>query len=239
MAGAKRILLLTTTARDLDAFVAASEKLSLLPVIGAPAGLRLPPLLRDEAIDLDFTTRDSVLHIVESAQREAFAAIVAIDEQPATIAARAASMMGLACHPPKAADVCADREMLVTRLRENGVASASDIAGTLHVSALMTNGSAQRFVLTADIGGSIGEDVARDATALFKRAAEILQLGSGVAHFDMARNPLTITNVSLAASRPWTGILRFKIPLVDEEVTWPEAVIRNALALDVRRLYPA
>src|SRR5438270_2240753 len=97
----KRILLLTSSSRDVDNYIDACEKLSLEPMIGAPAGVRLPPLLREAALDLDFGTRDTVLKIVTETQDDPVAAIIPIDEAPTVIAARAASMLGLAGPRPK------------------------------------------------------------------------------------------------------------------------------------------
>jgi hypothetical protein len=230
---AKRILLLTTTSRDLDSFASATEKLSLAPVIGAPAGLRLPPLLRDEALELDFTTRDSVLRIVDAAQHDPFAAIIAIDEPPTTIAARAASMMGLACHPPKAADACADPSSLRGKLESAAIPYTADTAHAVSYSALITGGRLRKLV-------SAVHDAVPAAAYLFSRAVTALDLRHGPLHAGIAFAPApAITAISIAAAQDWTSSLKFAIPLVDDDVSWPEAVIRNALALDIGRLYLA
>src|SRR4051812_45164060 len=98
----KRILLLTSSTRDLEPYVEACEKLGLIPIIGAPGGVRLSPLLRESALELDFSTRDTVLKVVTDTQDDPLAAIIAIDEAPTAIAARAASMLGLSGPTPKA-----------------------------------------------------------------------------------------------------------------------------------------
>lgn len=230
---AKRILLLTTTSRDLDAFALAAEKLSLAPVIGAPAGLRIPPLLRDEALELDFTTRDSVLRIVEAAQHDPFAAIIAIDEPPTTIAARAASMMGLPCHPPKAADACADPAQLRAKLESAATPYTTDPTHAHRYSALIADGRLRKLVSPA-------HDEITAAAYLFSRAITALDLRDGPMHASIAVAPApAISAISIAAAQEWTSTLKFTIPLVDDDVSWPEAVIRNALALDIRRLYLA
>lgn len=234
----KRILLLTSSARDLDPYVDACEKLSLVPVIGSPAGTRLPPLLREDALELDFTTRDSVLKIVSETQDDPVAAVIAIDEAPTAIAARAASMMGLPCHPPKAADACLDHDELHRILATAGVAASSSQHS--HVIAVLAN--ERRLRICSTCIGSITQEAPTPpvpVTEVIQNAFRALDLRHGPAHVEVApeHNAWAIASISLAAAHPFTEVVRFSIPLVDDDISWPEAVIRNALGLDISRLY--
>jgi Lon protease-like protein len=235
---AKRILLLASSARDLDPYVAACEKLSLSAVAGVPTGARLPPLLRDSALDLDFTTRDSVLKIVTETQADPVAAIIAIDEEPTTIAARAASMMGLSCHPPKAADACLDQAELQRILRCEGV----PVSTSQHSQVLAVLVSDRKLRVCLSCVSSLAQAVSTPpapVTDTLVRAFRALGLQHGPAHVEVApeRDDWAIVGISLASAHPFTELVRFKIPLVDEDVSWPEAVIRNALGLDISRLH--
>jgi hypothetical protein len=235
---AKRILLLTSSARDLEPYIAACEKLSLVPVIGAPTGVRLPPLLREDALELDFTTRDSVLKIVSETESDPVAAIIAIDEAPTPIAARAASMMGLACHPPKTADACLDPDELRRALQSAGVPVSSSQES--QVLAMLV--SDRRLRVCLGCVGSLKQAIATPATPVtevLQTASRALDLRHGPAHVEVVAEQDTwaVVSVSLAAAHPFTDALRFKIPLVDDDVSWPEAVIRNALGLDISRLH--
>jgi hypothetical protein len=234
----KRILLLTSSARDLDPYVEACEKLALTPVIGAPPGTRLPPLLRDEALELDFSTRDSVLKIVTETQDDPVAAVIAIDEAPTAIAARAASMMGLPCHPPKAADACLDHDELHRILEAAGVAASA----SQHSQVLAVLVNDRKLRVCVSTVGSLKQAVATPSTPVtdvLASAFRALDLRHGPAHVEVVaqRDTWCIASMSLAAAHPFTELVRFTIPLVDDDVSWPEAVIRNALGLDISRLY--
>src|SRR5512133_2254969 len=117
MAEAKRVLILTPTAELANAFCPPAEKLALSLTLGcgdASGDLRL-----------DFSTRDAALSVVAHAEREPFAGVVAVTDETAPVAARAASMLGLRFHTPKAADSCRGKELLARRLEAAGIVSAS------------------------------------------------------------------------------------------------------------------
>jgi hypothetical protein len=233
----KRILLLTSSSRDLDSYIDACEKLSLQPVAGAPAGVRLPPLVRDDSLELDFGTRDTVLKIVTETQDNPLAAIIAIDEAPTAIAARAASMLGLSGPTPKAADACLDHDELHRVLRDAGVAVSSSQHSQLL--AVLVNDRKLRVCMSTV--GSLKQAVNTPSvpvTEVLQDAFRALDVRHGPAHVEVAaeRDAWSIVSMSLAAAHPFTEMVRFKIPLVDDDVSWPEAVIRNALGLDLSRL---
>lgn len=233
----KRILLLTSSSRDLDDYIDACEKLSLEPLVGAPAGVRLPPLLRDDALELDFGTRDTVLKIVTETQDNPIAAIISIDEAPTAIGARAASMLGLSGPTPKAADACLDHDELHRVLIAAGVAVSSSQHSQLL--AVLVNDRKLRVCMSTV--GSLKQAVntpAMPVTEVLQDAFRALDVRHGPAHVEVAaeRDTWSVVSISLAAAHPFTEMVRFKIPLVDDDVSWPEAVIRNALGLDLSRL---
>jgi hypothetical protein len=235
---AKRILLLTSSARDLDPYIDACDKLALAPVIGAPMGVRLPPLLRESALELDFSTRDSVLKIVTETQDDPVAAIIPINEMPTPIAARAASMLGLAGPTPKAADACIDHDELHRVLADAGVAAST----SQHSQVLAVLVNERKLRVCVSTVGSIKQAVttpAEPVTEVLSTAFRALDVKHGPAHVEVAaeRDSWAIVSISLAASHPFTEQVRFKIPLVDDDISWPEAVIRNALGLDLSRLH--
>jgi hypothetical protein len=235
---AKRILLLTSSARDLDTYIAAAEKLSLVAVVGSPPTVRLPPLLRETALDLDFSTRDSVLKIVTETQDDPVAAIVSIDEAPTPIAARAASMMGLACHPPKAADACLEHDTLHRVLADAGV----PVSSSQHSQVIAVLVNDRKLRVCVSTVGSLKQAMTTPATPVTEvlaAACRALDLRHGPAHFEVSADTdvWSIASISLAATHPFTELVRFKIPLVDDDISWPEAVIRNALGLDISRLH--
>jgi hypothetical protein len=235
---AKRILLLTSSARDLDNYVAAAEKLSLIPIIGSPRTARMPPLLRESALDLDFSTRDSVLKIVTDTQDDPVAAIIPIDEATTPIAMRAASMLGLACHPPKAADACLEHDTLHRLLADAGVPATS----SQHSQVLAVLVNQRKLRVCVSTVGSLKQAMTTPATPVTEvlaAACRALDLRHGPAHFEVSADTdaWSIESISLAAAHPFTELVRFKIPLVDDDISWPEAVIRNALGLDISRLH--
>jgi hypothetical protein len=234
----KRILLLTSSARDLDPYVDACEKLGLVPIVGAPRTVRLPPLLRESVLELDFTTRDSVLQIVTGTQHDPVAAVIALDEAPTPIAARAASMMGLASHPPKAADACLDHTDLQRILQAAGV----PVSASQHSQVLAVLVNERKLRVCISTVASLKQAITTPSTPVtevLQQAAHALDLRHGPAHVEVAAEAdnWAISSISLAATHPFTELVRFKIPLVDDDISWPEAVIRNALGLDISRLH--
>ena len=104
-------------------FAAAAEKLDLK----VRWGVDLPAPLAEEwkvALALDF--RDSaaaVRALIALAQREPLAAVIALDDAAAVIAAEAAAHLGLAHNSPSAALAARDKLIMRERLRAGGVQS--------------------------------------------------------------------------------------------------------------------
>lgn len=229
MSEAKRILVLAATAEQSARLRDAAEKLALEVILGCA----------DETgtLQLNFATRDSALHIVEYVHENPVVAIIPIGDVAAPAAARAASMIGISYHSPKAADACSDKKRLHARLHAASIETGDVTAITLEC--VMANG---KLRLLASIRGN-------EVTALFssedqKKIVDILK--NFVAKFGVKHGPVrlelssefTVVDVSLACpTEPTTDILRFRIPLVDQDLSYEEVIIRNALELDISRVH--
>lgn len=238
----KRILLLTTDfdRRDTLPFLEAAEKLGLLPIIGTERvdHIRLP--WREDALTLRFDTRDTVLSIIDYAQPNPVAAVVPLDGRPVTVAARAGSMLGLCWHPPKAADACTEPETFAARMSTAGIGltdkpsmlvSAFMDAGRIRVLGVFDARDPERTLpLTSETGQRL--------LAGLRQFAEALALRHGPFNvtLDIDEHALRVAGVSLAASTP-TWRHRYKIPLVDEDMSYAEVALRNALELDISRVF--
>lgn len=245
MPEAKRILVLAEAAEETDAFRPVAEKLALDLLIGSADG-------RGD-MKLDFDKRESALRIVEFAQERPLAAIIPVGDVTAPVAARSASMLGLQFHTPKAADACRDKRRLQTRLEAVGlpvsVAGASGTklaAGRLTVICAMFERQL-RALAVFDGEDAVPRPFAKLTSAdqqaivvLLRRLIPALGLKHGPVILRLARQAsiLSICDVS-DSYLPGTHLpeLHFRIPLVDEDISFPEFLVRNALGLDTARLY--
>ena len=119
----KRVLLLTTTTGyQTRAFVEAAERMGLEVAFGSDRCHVLDDPWQDGALALRFEDAvDSAWTIVEYARTRPVSAIVALGDRPTPTAARACRALGLAHHPPEAADFCRDKYRSRERLRDAGL----------------------------------------------------------------------------------------------------------------------
>lgn len=240
MAEAKRILVLAHTAADANRFRSVAEKLAL--------ELMLACSHDSASMRLDFDSRDSALRIVEFAHQQPVAAVIPVHDAAAPVAARACSMLGLPSHTPKAADACKDKALLKRKLvahelaPETGTGSPETLL-VLRLTCIMSD-SRLRVLAMHDataLRSSLSE-VPTDTRERIVRALRIiigaLGLKHGPVHVRLAAgSTVTVEDVSLGAATTDTAGLLFRIPLVEQAMTFEEVVVRNALSLDVGRIY--
>ncbi len=237
----QRLLVLTPGAdQQNQAFLDAAAKLQLEVVFGSECPQELPPQFRESALPLRFDDRDSILRIVEYAMQHPLAAMVSVGDAPLSIASRAASMLGLPCHPPHAADAMADSD----RLRAAGIVPSATTAVT--ADALVDGGKLRVFALF-----DWDEDIAVTPTrrppelqiAMVKKlqsAVQSLGLRHGPLHAHIALRdgePVLSSLAARAIRAPASRALRFRIPLIAAEMSLEEFVVRLALGNDLSRIF--
>ncbi|MGH9557137.1 MAG: hypothetical protein ACRD2Y_15070, partial [Terriglobales bacterium] len=119
----QRLLLLsTTTGYQMRSFVEAAGKLGLAVALGTDRCHVLEDPWQDGALPLHFEDAEgSARQIVEYARVNPVHAIVSVGDRPTPTAARACRELGLAGHPPLAADICRDKFLFRERLRTAGL----------------------------------------------------------------------------------------------------------------------
>ncbi len=231
MPEAKRILVLAPHASVTTRLREAADKLALETVLGCSDD--------SGALKIDFSVRDSALQIVDFVHQNPVAAIIPVGDETAPAAARGASMIGIPFHTPRAADACLDKKSLHPRLQAAGIATADLSATTLEC--IVSNGKLR--VLASVLGSDVKppEALPREDQ---KKIVEILkQMGAtfGLKHGPVRvelSNDIAVVDVSLSCQAPpATDGLRFKIPLVDQDLSYEEVIIRNALELDISRVH--
>lgn len=256
MAEAKRILFLSCTESLAQTFCIAAEKLGLEPLRACADG--------SGSLQVDFDKRDSALSIVHFAQENPIAGIVAIGDVAAPVANRAAGMLGLPSHAPRAADTCRDKELLRTRLEAAGLKVASPderrpTAGKVQLSvnresppqshnsitclALMASARVRVIAAITDVPvtpSSLPSMLQQQISDVLRRLIPAIGLRHGPIRVEMmpqAQN-FELADVSVAVvPDPRNALLRFHIPLVDDDLSFEELIIRNALDLDTSRAY--
>jgi hypothetical protein len=227
----KRVLLLATNTAGHEAFAAAAGKLGLELISGTEDC--------EGGLTLDFNTRDSALRIVQYAMDRPLAAIVVGDERPLPVAARAASMLGLPFHPPKTGDALRDRKRLDVGLHAAGLElaevgkTAIEVAGVMTESKLRVLGIFDQQRVIANLDAEARERL----PDLLRSIIKSLSLTSGPVYVAATANLSAVTNVSAVVPRDLASALRFRIPLVDEDISWQELLIRHALGMDISRAY--
>ena len=245
----KRILVLAATADETDQLRAAADKLALEMILGCA----------DDAgtLRLNFSTRDSALHIVEYVQQNPVVAIIPVGDEPTPSAARAASMIGLPFHPPRAADACSNKAALRRKLSTPDLITiGASAASELRIQCIMTAGKLRVLaaiegcpILGRAKGGdvdfpsppvtfkSLPPEIQSITIEWLQKLIPTLGLKHGPVNVDFSTrsNSLSVTNVSLCYSP--TDALHFRIPLVDSDISYAEVIIRNALDLDTSRIH--
>jgi hypothetical protein len=238
---AKRILVLSEIAPGIEPFRKAAEKLSLELVLGCEDSFG--------SLQLDFKSRDSALAVVDFAQQTPFAAIIAVGDKTGSVAARAASMLGLPFHTPRAADLCRNKAALRTKLETLGLATAdahdsatsTELLLTLHV--LMNGGRARVIAAVCNTTlapSSLPSNLQEQISDGLRRVIPAVGLKHGPVRLDIigSEDALTVLDLSMCVIPDRrNALLRFHIPLVDENVSFEELIIRNALDLDTTRAY--
>jgi hypothetical protein len=242
MAEAKRVMVLTPSAATAQTFNAPAQKLALELVLGCGDATG--------TLQLNFNTRDAALAVVTYAQQVPFAAIVAVSDETAAVAARAASMLGLPFHTPKAGDACHDKQLLARKLQTSGVMpklndAERQITDAITLECLMTHGHLRALaafdrrspspLLPASL---LGAEI-KSVSEILGLIVTVLGLKHGPVQFTFLRisGRLEVTNVSCSyVPRSHTSGMRFRIPLVDQEVSFEELILRNALDLDTSRI---
>jgi hypothetical protein len=94
-------------------------------------------------------------------------------------------------------------------------------------------------VLGAVENGIVVSDAPRHALEGVARAARTIGLSSGPlwAHLRVAGEEVWILDLTPAIPLHKLGVLQFRIPLVDEEISLPEFILRHALGMDISRVY--
>lgn len=236
MSEAKRILALAATSSDVDRFRDVAGKLALELLVACSDD--------SAALRLNFDSRDSALRIVEFAHQQPLAAVLALSDDAVPVAARACSMLGLPFHTPKAADACKDKALLIRTLAAHHLVAepAADAPDLLFLAAMMSE-SRLRVLAVSDTAGRVFA-LSDFQSALRERIVGVLRamipalgLKHGPVHVALAAATACVQDVSLACSGGRADNLHFRIPLVDQDMSFEEVVVRNALGLDMSRVY--
>ena len=244
---AKRLLLLACDTRQVSEFVAAADKLGLEIVFGSEEP--------GAPLELRFSQRDSALRIVEYAMDYPLAGIIAVDDAAAAVAGRAGSMLGLPYHPPRAGDALGDKERLQLRLEAAGLATPNVSAGDTAYATIgvMTLGTLRVFaILNAAAPGAtlprLDSILLNGITDTLRTVIRTVGLRHGPVYVELAAAPadperpekpagLAVRSVSAAIHAGYARSLSFRIPLVDENISLEELLIRNALGMDISRIF--
>jgi len=116
------LVLATTTGYQTRSFGEAAERLGVELVFATDRCDMIDDPWRDGAVPIRSYDEDrSVASIVELARVRPIDGILVVGDRPTVIAARAAQALGLPGHPPEAAAIARNKEMMRTRLRDAGL----------------------------------------------------------------------------------------------------------------------
>src|SRR3954466_9631435 len=119
---ARVLILATTTGYQTRAFGDAAERLGVELVFATDRCRVIDDPWRDQAIPIRFSDEDqSVTAVLDAVRFRPIDGVLAVGDRPTVIAARVAERLGLAGHPPAAAEVARDKERLRGRLRDAGL----------------------------------------------------------------------------------------------------------------------
>jgi len=230
----QRILILSTRTVDAEPYTRAADKLGLIVVLGTEDGEE--PSLRPR-----FAQRESALEILQYALQYPLSAVVAADGAAAPTCARAASMIGLKWHSPRAADMCADKTALYLKLTLAGLFTPKPAeapnACELGIAAILQDATLR--VLSAVALGSPLPEVPKNVFQTVLMAAREIRLSHGPVFARVCVADQSISVLDLAAIIPadYGQQLTFRIPLVDDNIFLAEVVVRHALGMDISRIY--
>src|SRR6185295_1965906 len=116
------LLLATTTGYQTRSFGEAAARLGVELVFATDRCDMIDDPWRDAAIPIRFYDEDrSVASILESARLRPIDGLLVVGDRPTVIAARVAHALGLPGHPPEAAAIARNKEMMRMRLRDAGL----------------------------------------------------------------------------------------------------------------------
>ena len=126
------LLLATTTGYQTRSFGEAAARQGVELVFATDRCEMIDDPWRDGAIPIRFYDEDrSVTSIVESARRLPIDGILVVGDRPTVIGARVAQALGLPGHPPEAAAIARNKEMMRRRLRDAGLPVPAFIRTTI------------------------------------------------------------------------------------------------------------
>lgn len=235
-----RIMILSTSLHAAQPFLEAARRVNVTAVLGLDESVTPPaPGLISELLPLQLGTRDSALAVAQFAFVHPLVAVLAADERSAPSAARALSILGLATHAPKACDACLDKFRLRQKLSHAGFPVpllGDESAPAADLIALLDDG---RMRVLATRSGSGPADLPRTALETVWRATRLLLLRQGPLY---ARLTLAgenqLLDLSPAIPSAFLESLRFRLPLVEEDMSLAEVVTRHTLKLDISRIHP-
>jgi len=227
-------LILASKAVDAQPYTAVASKLGIAAVLGT--GDSSQPFL-----SLNFAQRESALDIVQYASEHPLSAMVAVDEAAAPACARAAGMLGLRWHPPRAADACADKNLLREKLGAAGIITFS-LAPAAERYACGVAAIAQAGKLRVLGVVPMESQPAAERSLVFqtvRRAVHAAGLSYGPvsARLEVAGEKVSILDLAPVIPVAFEDQLHFRIPLVDDDVSLCEVVLRHALGMDISRVY--
>jgi hypothetical protein len=225
---------LATKPADAQPYTAAANKLGIATVLGTEDG-------NQPFLSLHFACRESALEIVQYALEHPLSAIVAASEAAAPACARAASMLGLRWHPPRAADACVEKPILCQRLSAAGIITSSlGMAPEVRKCGLAAISQAGKLRVL-DVVPPESEPLAGLSLVFetVRRAVHAAGLSYGPlsARLDVAGKNVSVLDLSPVIPAAYGDQLRFRIPLVDDNVSLAEVVLRHALGMDISRVY--
>jgi hypothetical protein len=150
-------------------------------------------------------------------------------------------MMGLRGNPPKAADACLDKFALRQMLSNAGLRTPllgdAPPGRELGVAAIL-DGSRMRVLGVVEDARSVS-DTPRSALECIPRAARAVGLSCGPiwAHLRVAGEETWFLDLGPSIPPRDAEALQFRIPLVDEDVSLAEVILRHALGMDLARVY--
>src|SRR4029077_17090080 len=116
------LLLATTTGYQTRSFGEAAARLGVELVFATDRCEMIDDPWRDGAIPIRFYDEErSVASILEAARVHPLDGILVVGDRPPVIAARVAQALGLPGHPPEAAAIARNKEMMRARLRDAGL----------------------------------------------------------------------------------------------------------------------
>jgi hypothetical protein len=233
------LLILAGNAAAAEPYAAAATKLRTDFLLGLEkSSVETAPPTAAGVLSLQFAQREAALEILEFGLKTCLSAIVAADLRTAPCCARASSMLRLKWHSPRAADACQDQSALLARLGSAGLQvdfSALNREKSSGLAAMIQNGKMRV------LGTIVNSGTARVGRAwlerLLRTASEIgFSHGPLWASLCAGEGQETLRGLSPVIPIEYHSRLRFRIPLVEEDISLAEVMVREALGMDISRV---